>query len=202
MVPDYAAGIDAASGFERAFAGKIVGRTRTRWRPTHDLDFEPILKKAKDSDADTIFAFYPGGKPGFEFLRQFKTTGLVGKMALATSFTVDELSLRSLQEHNVGGVWGTSSTQRMFRVQSGVLNDLGISEGDLIIADCSDKAIAALAGGSPVIAEMGNGTTGEKALLLRQHIAPHLLITNSADQNSLSIHVVKSPVKITGIVLR
>ena len=70
------------------------------------MDFEPILKKARDAGADTIFAFYPGGKPGFEFLRQYKTSGLVDNIALATSFTVDELSLRSLQEHNVGGVWG------------------------------------------------------------------------------------------------
>jgi branched-chain amino acid transport system substrate-binding protein len=106
VVPDYAAGTDHASGFERGFAGDIVGRSRTRWRPTPDLDFEPILRRAKDAGADTIFAFYPGGKPGFEFLRQFKTSGLVGNIALATSFTVDELSLRSLQEHNVGGVWG------------------------------------------------------------------------------------------------
>jgi hypothetical protein len=95
-----------------------------------------------------------------------------------------------------------SSTQRMFRVQSGVLNDLGINDGDLVIADCSPKAIAALKDASPVIAEMVNGKTGERALLLRQHIAPHLLITNSFDQNSLSIHMIKSPVKITGVVLR
>jgi branched-chain amino acid transport system substrate-binding protein len=106
VVPDYAGGADAASGFERAFAGEIVGRSRTRWRPTPDLDFESILKKARDAGADTIFAFYPGGKPGLELLRQFKTAGLVGNIALATSFTVDELTVRTLQEHNIGGVWG------------------------------------------------------------------------------------------------
>jgi branched-chain amino acid transport system substrate-binding protein len=105
VVPDYAGGADHASGFERGFAGEIVGRSRTRWRPTPDMDFEPVLKKARDAGADTIFAFYPG-KPGFEFLRQFKSSGLVGNIALATSFTVDEFNLRGLQEHNVGGVWG------------------------------------------------------------------------------------------------
>src|SRR3974377_867790 len=95
-----------------------------------------------------------------------------------------------------------SFTPRLVRVQSGVLNELSISEGDLIIADCSPKAIATLRDGSPVIAEMQNGKSGEKALLLRQHIAPHLLITNSSDQNSISIHMLKTQVKITGIVLR
>ncbi len=95
-----------------------------------------------------------------------------------------------------------SSTQHMFRVQSGVLSELGINEGDLIIADSSAGAIAAVECGLPVIAEMENSNTGEKALLLRQHIAPHLLITNSTDQNSISIHMLKAPVKITGVVLR
>jgi branched-chain amino acid transport system substrate-binding protein len=105
VVPDYSGGADHAIGFERGFAGEIVGRARTRWRPTPDLDFEPILKKAREAGADTIFAFYPGGT-GFEFLRQFKTSGLIGKIALATSYTVDEFNLRGLQEQNVGGVWG------------------------------------------------------------------------------------------------
>jgi transcriptional regulator with XRE-family HTH domain len=95
-----------------------------------------------------------------------------------------------------------SSTQRMFRVQSGVLNELGINEGDLLIADFSDKAIAAVPEGAPVIAELENSKTGEKALLLRQHIGPHLLITNSSDQNSVSIHMLKTSVKIAGLVLR
>jgi branched-chain amino acid transport system substrate-binding protein len=54
---------------------------------------------------DVVFAFYPG-RPGFEFLRQYKSSGLVGNIALATSFTVDAMSLRSLEKSNVGGVWG------------------------------------------------------------------------------------------------
>jgi branched-chain amino acid transport system substrate-binding protein len=77
----------------------------TRWAPKPEADFEMVLKKAKDAGADVIFAFYPG-QPGFEFLRQYKASGLVGDIALATSFTVDEIALRSLRQRNVGGVWG------------------------------------------------------------------------------------------------
>jgi branched-chain amino acid transport system substrate-binding protein len=105
MVPDYAAGLDMANGFKSAFTGDIVGLSLTRWNPNPETDFEPIFTRARAAGADLIFAFYPG-RPGFEFLRQYKTSGLVGNIALATSFTVDALSLRNLEESNVGGVWG------------------------------------------------------------------------------------------------
>ena len=77
-----------------------------------------------------------------------------------------------------------SSSQRMFRVLSGVLSELEINENDLIIADCSKDAIAQVVSGSLVVAEAINTRTGEKTLLLRQFISPHLLITNSENQNS------------------
>jgi branched-chain amino acid transport system substrate-binding protein len=105
IAPDYAAGVDMANGFKAAFAGIIVGQSLTRWSPQPDIEFEPFLGKAHDAGADVIFAFYPG-RPGHAFLRQYKTSGLVGKIALATSFTVDALSLKSLEQHNVSGVWG------------------------------------------------------------------------------------------------
>jgi branched-chain amino acid transport system substrate-binding protein len=105
MVADYAAGWDMANGFKRGFTGEIVGHSPTRWNPNPDTDFEPHFAKARAAGANVIFAFYPG-RPGFEFLSQYKASGLVGNIALATSFTVDAISLRSLQKHNVGGVWG------------------------------------------------------------------------------------------------
>jgi branched-chain amino acid transport system substrate-binding protein len=105
IVADYAAGLDMANGFKRGFRGEIVGLSPTRWNPTPDTHFEPIFAKARAAGANVVFAFYPG-RPGFEFLRQYKASGLVGNIALATSFTVDAISLRSLEENNVGGVWG------------------------------------------------------------------------------------------------
>ena len=95
-----------------------------------------------------------------------------------------------------------SSSQRMFRVLSGVLSELEINENDLIIADCSKAVIAQVVNGSLVVAEAISTRTGEKTLLLRQFVSPHLLITNSEDQNSISIHMLKASVAILGIVLR
>jgi branched-chain amino acid transport system substrate-binding protein len=108
IAPDYAAGRDMANGFKLAFAksgGTVVGESLTRWTPQPDTDFAPHFAKARAAGAEVIFTFYPG-RPGHEFLRQYKTSGLVGDIALATSFTVDALSLTSLEKHNVGGVWG------------------------------------------------------------------------------------------------
>ena len=38
-------------------------------------------------------------------------------------------------------------------------------------------------------------------VLLRQFIAPYLLITNSREQNSLPIHMLMTPAKIAGVVI-
>ena len=90
----------------------------------------------------------------------------------------------------------------MFRVLSGALSELEINENDLIIADCSKEAIAQVVSGSLVVAESINTRTDEKTMILRQFISPHLLITNSEDQNSISIHMLKARVAILGVILR
>ena len=95
-----------------------------------------------------------------------------------------------------------SSSQRMFRVLSGVITELEINENDLIVADCSKEVIAQVESGSPVVAEALNTRTGEKSLLLRQFIRPQLLITNSQEQNSVSIHMLRANATIVGVVLR
>jgi branched-chain amino acid transport system substrate-binding protein len=105
IAADYAAGRDMAQGFKSAFAGEIVGESLTRWNPTPDTKFGPPLAKAGELGADVVFAFYPGGL-GADFLRQYQTSGLVGKIGLATSFIVDAIALRRLEAENVGGVWG------------------------------------------------------------------------------------------------
>jgi hypothetical protein len=95
-----------------------------------------------------------------------------------------------------------SSYQRMFRVLSGVMSELEINENDIVTADPSPDAIANIASGSVVAVEAENPTTGERILLLRQFIGPYLLITNSQHQNYLSFHMLKTKVKIIGVVRR
>ena len=95
-----------------------------------------------------------------------------------------------------------SSHQRMFRVLSGVMSELEINENDIVTADPSTDAIANIASGSVVAVEVEKPTTGKRILLLRQFIGPYLLITNSEHQNYSSLHMLKTKVKIVGVVRR
>jgi branched-chain amino acid transport system substrate-binding protein len=61
MVSDYAPGLDAEAAFNRAFTaggGKIVGSVRI---PLANPDFSAYVQRAKDSGAQSIFVFVPGG---------------------------------------------------------------------------------------------------------------------------------------------
>ena len=61
MVSDYAPGIDAETAFQRAFTeagGKIAGAVRI---PLANPDFSAYVQRAKDSGAEAIYVFVPGG---------------------------------------------------------------------------------------------------------------------------------------------
>ena len=61
MATDYGPGIDAEQGFITGFKGKggsIVGSVRT---PVDNPDFSAYLQRAKDSGADAIYIWVPGG---------------------------------------------------------------------------------------------------------------------------------------------
>ena len=61
LVSDYAPGHDAESAFQRAYTGaggEIIGSVRV---PLANPDFSAFVQRAKDSGADTIFVFIPGG---------------------------------------------------------------------------------------------------------------------------------------------
>ena len=49
-----------------------------------------------------------------------------------------------------------TSTQRMFRVLSGVLSELNLGENALIVADMDEKAVKAVCNGSVVIVSMAS----------------------------------------------
>ncbi|MDA1323738.1 MAG: ABC transporter substrate-binding protein [Proteobacteria bacterium] len=107
VAPNYAAGRDMVAGVERTFKGKILGKDLTKW-PTQ-LDFSAELAKARASNADGVFIFYPGRATN-AFMRQYAQAGLT-KTPLYSVFSVDSLSLPKLQEAKLTNVLGTYSTQ-------------------------------------------------------------------------------------------
>ena len=110
MAPNYAAGKDMVAGVERTFEGEIVGRDLTKWGADAQLDFSAELAKAKASDADGLFVFYPGAAGG-AFIKQYDQAGLKDELPLYSVFTVDALSLPKLQDAGFEAVLGSRTTQ-------------------------------------------------------------------------------------------
>ena len=100
--PNYAAGKDMLAGVKSTFKGQVVGEEYTVW--PSQLDFSAELSKARNSNAEAIFVFYPGAA-GVQFLNQYTQAGIKQQKPLYTAFTIDELSL-PLQKENAIGVPG------------------------------------------------------------------------------------------------
>ena len=96
----------------------------------------------------------------------------------------------------------TSSTQKMFKVLTGVMSELEITRGDPIIAEMKPVPLKALKMGDVVVARLFPKGSKDGVLLLRQYITPNLLITNSLEQNTLPLHMLKLNIEIIGCVLR
>src|SRR5262250_477392 len=123
--PNYAAGKDMLAGVKSTFKGEVAGEEYTVW--PSQLDFSAELTKAKNSNAEAIFVFYPGAA-GVQFLNQYAQAGLKQQMPLYTAFTVDELSL-PLQKENAIGVPGAQQW----------VNDLPNEQNKRFVADYRKK---------------------------------------------------------------
>ncbi len=110
MAPNYAAGKNMVSGVERTFKGKVLGKDMTKWGKEKQLDFSAELAKAKASDAEALFVFYPGSAGG-AFIKQYEQAGLQSELPLYTAFTVDSIALPKLQKAKMKGVLGSLMTQ-------------------------------------------------------------------------------------------
>jgi branched-chain amino acid transport system substrate-binding protein len=123
--PNYAAGKDMLAGVKSTFKGEVVGEEYTVW--PSQLDFSAELTKAKNSKAESIFVFYPGGA-GVQFLNQYAQAGIKAQIPLYTAFTVDELSL-PLQKDNAIGIPGAQEW----------VNDLPNEQNKRFVADYRKK---------------------------------------------------------------
>ncbi|SDT18096.1 ABC transporter substrate-binding protein [Bradyrhizobium canariense] len=123
--PNYAAGKDMLAGVKSTFKGQVLGEEYTVW--PSQLDFSAELSKARASNAESIFVFYPGAA-GVQFLNQYAQAGIKQQIPLYTAFTVDELSL-PLQKDNAIGVPGAQEW----------VNDLPNDENKRFVADYRKK---------------------------------------------------------------
>jgi branched-chain amino acid transport system substrate-binding protein len=106
IVPNYAGGKDMVNGVLATFKGEVAGTDYTKWGADPQLDFSAELAKAKASDADALYAFFPGTAAG-AFVKQFAQSGLAGQVKLYSAFTIDQLSLPTFQQASVKAAIGT-----------------------------------------------------------------------------------------------
>jgi branched-chain amino acid transport system substrate-binding protein len=104
MVSDYGPGIDAQKAFERGFTkagGKIVGSTRF---PVANPDFSSFIRRAKDSKADAIYIWIPGGSQPAAVGKAIAEQGIdpTKTMILGQDALSDEHALKSMGDKALG----------------------------------------------------------------------------------------------------
>ena len=104
MVTDFGPGIDAETGFQRAFkavGGEIIGSVRM---PIANPDFSAFVQRAKDLNPESIFVFVPGGAQpaaiGKAFAeRQIDPTKI---KIISTGEAVDEQAVKAMGDVAIG----------------------------------------------------------------------------------------------------
>ncbi len=97
---------------------------------------------------------------------------------------------------------GLGEHESLFRVRDAHLENLGIYEGDIIVADVSTAAVRAVQTGDIVVLQAyGPGLT-EARTLVREFVAPSKLICNSPATAMPELDTLRDPVAIKGVAKR
>ena len=102
MAPNYAAGKDMLSGFQRYFKGRIVAEVYTQ---VNQPDYQAEISQIRAANPKAVFVFYPGAM-GIQFVKQFAQAGLREQIPLYSVYTIDEVTLPALKEAALG-IWET-----------------------------------------------------------------------------------------------
>lgn len=106
MVADFGPGIDAETGFQKAFkaaGGEIVGSVRM---PVANPDFSAFVQRAKDLNPETVFVFVPGGAQPGAIGKAFAERGMDPNKIkiLSTGEPVDETAVKALGDLALGRI--------------------------------------------------------------------------------------------------
>ena len=85
MAADYAAGKEAAAGFQRSFTqagGRVVGQVFPPFGTT--TNYQPFLAQVRQSGADCVYSFFAGAE-AVAFTKQYAQFGLKDKVTLFSS---------------------------------------------------------------------------------------------------------------------
>ncbi len=103
MAPNYQAGKDALTGFKRFYRGEILDEVYTQ---VNQPDYSAEITQLQARKPEAVFVFYPGGM-GVNFVKQYQQAGLLGKLPLLSTSTLDGTTLPAVKELALGAFTGT-----------------------------------------------------------------------------------------------
>ncbi len=93
IAPNYPGGKDVLNGFKRYYKGTVAAENYVKMG---ELDFAAELAQIRATNPEAVFFFLPGGM-GINFMKQWKQSGLAGKVPLyATGWNFDQDTLTTL----------------------------------------------------------------------------------------------------------
>ncbi len=99
LAPNYPAGRDALTGFNRFFKGEVVSETYTR---LDQLDYAAELAAIRSASPEAVYIFLPGGL-GINFIKQYAAAGLRGRIPLyGPGFSFDQDVFPAVGEDALG----------------------------------------------------------------------------------------------------
>jgi branched-chain amino acid transport system substrate-binding protein len=120
LVSDYAPGLDAEAAFQRAYTaagGEIIGSVRV---PLANPDFSAFVQRAKDSGAEGIFVFVPGGSQPPALAKALVERGMdASKIKIMGQGELsEENALKAIGDAAIGIIKPSTTTTRMTRRQT------------------------------------------------------------------------------------
>jgi branched-chain amino acid transport system substrate-binding protein len=99
IAPNYPAGKDALTGFQRTYKGKVVNEHFVK---LNQLDYSAELAQIRAAKPDALYAFLPGGM-GINFIKQFVAAGLSNEIQLIVpGFVSDQDIVRAVGDPMLG----------------------------------------------------------------------------------------------------
>jgi branched-chain amino acid transport system substrate-binding protein len=161
-VSDYAPGIDSELAFKKSFesaGGKVVDSIRM---PLKTTDYAAFAQRIKDSGADAVFSFLPGGPPAIAFAKSYIENGLKQKgiAFLTTGDLTEEPDLPSIGE---GGI-GFLSTYHYAKSHDSAVNRAFLEAAKQSVGSLDDVTFQAVAAydGTDILYKMIAATAGQR----------------------------------------
>lgn len=106
LAPNYQAGKESLGGFKNLYKGTVIDEVYTQ---INQPDYSVEIAQIQSAKPDAVYVFYPGGM-GVNFVKQYQQAGLLGKLPLLSTATVEGTTLPALNEAAIGMITGTPYT--------------------------------------------------------------------------------------------